>query len=261
MTEDHTAATLTRLILNTFPFSVNGPGPRFVVGVEVRDKAGFSARRTLDAVVFDTWPSKGLQIHGMEIKVSESDLRRELHNPQKFGQFEPLLDRFSIVAPLGVVDLGILPKNWGLYVPTDDGKLRARRKPLPLRAPPRETIDRSFAAAFVRAVVTRSISPQALRAEYDRGYKAGEQMRAAETKGAEQAAAKWKEAIAEFEETSGVAISTWNAGQIGEAVKLVMDGGIQRRIGYSQSVRQLGERLLQLSDELDALSDAYDKGS
>jgi hypothetical protein len=229
--------------------------PRFVVAVQVHNGAGFSYGRRLDLVVFDTWPSKGLYLHGIEIKCTKSDLRRELQDTAKFAEFSAYLDKFSIAAPPDIVDLKLLPPKWGLYCPTPEGTLRARRKPLMLHQEgKRDTLDRSVAAAFVRALVDRSLSDEALRAERQRGYENGARGASGEIERLSREAAAQKTMLETFEANSGIAISTWSAGRIGEAVKIVLDGGIEMRIRYGRSVRDVGTRLLALADELDELS-------
>ncbi len=66
-----------------------------------------------------------------------------------------------------------------------------------------------------------------------------------------------KAAIATFQQVSGIEISHWNAGRVGEAVKMLLDGGINGRIRYASSVREMGQRLIKLSDELDDLSQKF----
>ncbi len=161
-------AELIAAAQKTWP--MHGPRPRYVTAVQVHNGAGFAYGRTLDLIVFDTWPSGGLHLHGIEIKCSQSDLRRELQDTAKSAEFSAFLDFFSVAAPAGIVDLGLLPPKWGLYCPTVDGTLKARRKPLMLHSEgKRHAMDRSLAAAFVRALVDRSLSAEALKAEYQRG--------------------------------------------------------------------------------------------
>lgn len=254
----HNQKSLADAILKTWPRSLHRP--RYITGFQVRDAAGFSAWRTIDAVVLDTWPSKGLTLHALEIKVSMSDLRRELDDPAKSSQFEEIVDRFSIVAPLGVVDLDLLPKHWGLYCPTPEGTLRARRKPLPIRpGKPNKTINRSFAAAFVRAVVDRDLDRNLLDEQFTKGIKAGEERSAHRAEVATKDLERYMNAVETFEEKSGVRISTYNGGSIGEAVKFVLDGGILRQINRSHNIRDLGNRLIAMADELEALSANIDK--
>ncbi len=230
--------------------------PRYVTAVQVNNGAGFSYRRTIDAVVFDTWPSGGLKLHGLEIKVSKQDLRRELQNTQKSAEWSEHLDQFSIVAPKGLVDLDLLPPKWGLFIPNGEG-LRARRKPLMLHAEKRTELNRSIAAAFVRALVDRSLSHEAKVAEFQRGHEIGKDEGERNTKASQRRVKELEQAIVDFEQASGVGISTWQSDKIGEAVKMVMNGGIKRRISYAPNVRTLGEQLLKLADELDSLQEAF----
>jgi hypothetical protein len=259
MTEtEHTEASLIDCIHNTYPYDASRP--RFIVAVQVRNAAGFSAYRMLDAVVLDTWPSTGLEFRGFEIKTNKADLRRELQSPQKFTDFAKHLDYFSILAPKGLVDLKLLPPKWGLYLPTDDGKIRARRRPLPLHdgIVPKE-VSRSFAAAFVRALVTRSLSNEAKAAEYNRGKESGKLDAKWAREKAEDEARDLTGAIDKFEEASGIRIHKYNAQKLGEAVELIMDGGLTRKFRYIGNIRETGQKLITMADELENLKQMYDQ--
>ncbi len=96
---------------------VHGNGSRYAVAAGVRSHAGFDARRTADYVAMDLWPSKGLALHGHEIKVSRSDWLRELKEPEKAAEFIPYMNYWWLVAsdPRIVRD-GELPGGWGLMV-------------------------------------------------------------------------------------------------------------------------------------------------
>lgn len=255
MTE-HTEATLTQAIRRQWG-CVDAKQPRYVVAVQVNNGAGFSYGRILDAVVFDTWPSKGLLLHGMEIKVSKPDLRRELQDTRKFAEFAPHLDTFSIVAPKGVASLDLLPGRWGLYCPDDKGGLRTQRKPLMLHDDGhRKEINRSVMAAFCRALVARSMSREGLKEEYDRGLAAGKEIAERETARLRRDHENLSDAVAQFEAASGIKVDTWDdVGRIGEAVKFVRSGGLDSRFSYSADLRDLGNRLLSLADELDVMKD------
>ena len=259
---EHSEASVTAAILKHFNgVRSQGEGNRYVVAVQVNNGAGFGFGRTLDAIVFDTWPSKGLGLEGIEVKVSKGDLRRELQHPDKSAQFIEYLDTFSICAPKEVLADGmrdLIPKRWGIYTLTDEGALRTVRKPLYLHddGRDRKVLDRSIAAAFCRALVQRSLSREAENAAHDRGYEQGVAWSKREADSLRFERNNLVDRIKEFEEASGVQIDSYRGQQqIGEAVKFVLAGGIDSKLPYNADVRQLGERLLAFADELDALKE------
>jgi hypothetical protein len=91
-----------------------GNGPRYVYAEHVRNSAGFDASRTCDFMALDTWPSSGLALHGMEVKVSRADWLRELKQPAKAAAFMAVVDYWWLVCPKGVADVTELPPGWGM---------------------------------------------------------------------------------------------------------------------------------------------------
>jgi hypothetical protein len=87
-----TEADLTEALYGWYGRHSSPAGPRFAVAPQVRSAAGFDARRTCDFVAMDLWPSKGLHLHGHEIKVSRSDWLRELAEPEKAAEFTPYMN-------------------------------------------------------------------------------------------------------------------------------------------------------------------------
>ena len=218
----------------------------------IRAKARLPSR-----VVFDTWPSGGLFLHGLEVKISAGDLRRELQDTTKSGDFCEHLDFFSIVAPAGIVKLDMLPEHWGLYCPMENGTLRAKRKPLMLKDGRNPgDIKRPFAAAFCRALVTRSLSKEAEKAAFAQGKKDGEYWMERRAKEAEADAKRAKEAIAEFEQVSGVHIDGYRGRKIGEAVEFVLRGGLDTKLGYAPDLHKLAANLEAVACEMDRLKEA-----
>lgn len=113
---------------------------------QVADATGHAQRRWADAVAVGLWPSRGLEIHGIEIKVSRSDWRRELKKPDKAENVAAYCDRWWIAAPKDVVPVDELPEGWGLLEITES-KVKARKEAPKMDAKP---IDRSFFAAMTR---------------------------------------------------------------------------------------------------------------
>lgn len=106
---DVTAATIRAAL------RVHYPSGAFAVLEEVRNGTGYArVQRYADAIVCSCWPSRGLWIAGVEIKVSRSDWLSELRQPGKSAEIQQWCDYWWIVAPAGLVRDGELPVAWGL---------------------------------------------------------------------------------------------------------------------------------------------------
>lgn len=156
----------------------SGNGYRWVFATHVRDAAGFDASRTADAVALDLWPSKGLELHGFEVKVSRSDWLRELAKPDKHVPVARFCDRWWLVVPdRTIVHSGELPKTWGLIEcrePQHVDEIVGRPELTEMRrahaasaasrvvhsAPKRfaEPLSRSFVAALTRATMKTALA-------------------------------------------------------------------------------------------------------
>ncbi|RUW57119.1 hypothetical protein [Mesorhizobium sp. M8A.F.Ca.ET.021.01.1.1] len=115
---------------------------------EVANTTGHSARRSADAIVMNLWPSRGLLIEGIEVKVSRSDWRRELGNPAKAELIAQYCDKWWIVSPDDIVHEHELPALWGHMVVNENGAIRVK-KPAPKKDGVKP-LDRNFAAAMLR---------------------------------------------------------------------------------------------------------------
>lgn len=130
-----------------------GNGQRWAVAAQVRSHAGFDARRTCDFVAMDLWPSKGLLLHGHEIKVSRSDWLRELKDPSKADEFIPFMNCWWVVAAdRRIVRPGELPDGWGLMV-MNGPVLTTPRKAAKRKAEP---LPPTRLAALLRAIAQTS---------------------------------------------------------------------------------------------------------
>lgn len=89
--------------------------PEYAVMWEVGEATGLTRGRSADAVIMSLWPSRGLELHGVEIKVSRSDWKREAADPTKAEAIAKFCDRWWLHTAPGVVDdLSDLPPRWGL---------------------------------------------------------------------------------------------------------------------------------------------------
>jgi hypothetical protein len=83
---------------------------------QVANTTGSGASRTADAIAMQLWPSRGMTIEGIEIKVDRRDWLRELEQPEKADVIYKYCDKWYVCAPAGIVDLkkDNFPKTWGL---------------------------------------------------------------------------------------------------------------------------------------------------
>lgn len=133
-----------------------GNGDRWIRAEHVRSHAGFDARRTADFIAMDLWPSKGLTLHGHEVKVSRGDWLTELADPSKADEFRRYMDRWWLVVPDATIVRDDLPDGWGLMVAR--GPALAIRVPAPKLTP--EPMPRTMQACLLRAAVKTAERPQ-----------------------------------------------------------------------------------------------------
>ena len=148
---------------------------RYAVAEEVGLTTGYPYRR-LDMMVLDCFGSNGFRIDGIEIKVSTSDLRRELEDPEKHVAFFDVIDYYTLAVPAGVVEplMDVIPKKWGILVVQENGNTRYKRRPLALEDRKYDKpVPRGFFASVTRAIQSRQPSEQELHAQYELGFKEG----------------------------------------------------------------------------------------
>lgn len=144
------------LVHKRYSHMFNGVSPRYVVAEHVQFHPS-GRQRCLDAVVADMWPSDGFAMHGIEIKCSRGDLKRELDHPEKAATFSEHLDYFWLAISDPKVLNGLtLPKHWGILLLASDGKLRNRRAAPRLRPKlagytQRDPLPRNVQVALLRA--------------------------------------------------------------------------------------------------------------
>lgn len=191
---------------------------------QVRSGTGFMRQvRTADALAMGLWPSRGLELHGFEIKACRGDWLSELKKPEKAEEIAAFCDFWWIVAPKGLVKVEELPTPWGLMIPRG-ATTKIVKQAEKLKSSP---IDRLFLAAILRRA-QESITPQAkLNESYKEGKKRGMEVAKENFKHAEERHTELEETIATFEKASGVKLNTWQAQSIkdiGDAVRMVLDG-------------------------------------
>lgn len=203
------------------------PGDAYAFMEQVGNATGFKCKRHCDALVMSLWPSRGLDIIGIEVKVRRSDWLKELETPEKADEIARYCDYWYLaVGDENIVQAGELPSTWGLLAPTADGKLRCKVEAKKLEP---IGLDRSFIAGVLRQATGQLTDEAKMRAEYDRGVTAGSEAEKQHYKSMSGYYKKdlddLREVCAKFEKASGVSVRyAWNAEKIGDAVRRVMNG-------------------------------------
>jgi hypothetical protein len=198
---------------------------------EVRDSTGWKGERSADAIAMGLWPSRGMEVHGFEIKISRGDFLRELKNAAKSAPVQKYCDRWwVVVADADIVHFGELPPTWGLMAPHGRGLRAVVEAPL-LEAVP---LDRGFIGSvlrnFGRNYIPRDLHNERMR-ERDDGIEEMAKERAAamvtqETRNLRNQVADLdglKRMVAEFEAASGVHLPMYEGGDVGAAVRAVLE--------------------------------------
>lgn len=226
----------------------------------VRSHTGFSgeSERYADAVAVSVYPSRGLWIAGVEVKVSRSDWLRELREPEKAEKIAKACDFWWVAAPAGIVRLDEVPASWGLLEVDGAGKVRAAKQ-----APRREAapLTLGFVASLFRGLAKREAAAE-LRGRDRAAQELAERPDVAELEAAlqveriavdhERRSAERRKIdldrlaarVAAFEQRTGIKIDDLALPRVEELVRF---------LGRGQAT-QLAGTMRRVADELDALS-------
>lgn len=236
--------------------------PAWVLLPGVRDGTGSYASRTADGLAMGTWPSRGLELIGFEIKSHRNDWLRELKAPEKAEAICRFCDRWFIVASSDdIVKLEELPPTWGLLVASGKRGLVAR-KDAPVLTP--APMNRKFLAAVLRGAQKHLIDTDEIRAAVE---EAREQTRTllqdqhkrsiahvqAELKELQTAVTEFNEGLELDYSVALRAYSSYglhNRKAMGAAVKFVLDGGMKT---MQRELKTTHERLLRMAEEVKIL--------
>lgn len=232
--------------------------PAWALLEEVGNATGFRTKRHIDMLAMSLWPSRGLEIHGVEVKCSRQDVLRELGNPAKAEAIQVYCDRWWLaVADKSLVQPGELPPTWGLLV------LRGKKMVCAQEAPKLDPkpLDRPFLAAVLRRA--SEAAQQNLQREFNRGHAKGVEDGPEESQrkvaDAQRELKDYKKNVELFEERSGIQIDRWahyELGRVGDIVARIRR--VRGRHFYGD--RPLGEtQVLDLGRrQVDALTSAAD---
>lgn len=232
--------------------------PEWACLFEVRNATGYSApvTRYADALAFNLWPARGLEVHGIEVKISRSDWLREKNDPAKSSPIQRFCDRWWLaISDSTIVQDGELPPTWGLLVLNKAGRLIQKTEAPKLEPEP---FTKGFIASLLRNVTETTVPRQffndQLRERVEGVRTANEEANLRRAERAELVEKQLQDRIERFESLSGIHIDRWeDPEKIGEAVRFVMRHRGSIRTGLTRARNEL-ERLVA---EIDKVRDEH----
>jgi hypothetical protein len=193
----------------------------YVTLSQVRNGTGFSkSPRTADMLAVSTWPSRGLHVEGIEIKVSRGDLQRELKKPEKSDDIARYCKHWWLAIPQDLDVGALIPSAWGVISVNEKLKAKVTRQASGLKAVKMDdlfvcSVLRNFSQNYipiseVQPRVKAAIEEERRRIESSRSHRDTEQ----------------NSAIQVFKQHSGIDLMearSWEVGNIGDAVKLITE--------------------------------------
>lgn len=250
-----------------------GP-PEYAFLPQVRNGTGFSRKaRTADLLALSTWPSRGIHLHGFEIKTARGDWLRELKQPEKAEEIGRFCNFWWIAeADDSIVQANELPPAWGLISVTGRKQkqqgLAFQEEPKPdrlrilkqatFRKDP-EPLTLLMLASIFRSLGDTTIAltniDNQLRTEhrkgFDKGLAQGKNGADREAENARRNLQDLTASVAAFEKASGIRMDRYSqhfAGEIGAAVEYIRsnphkaDELAELRKTVTQLLEDLGKR-------------------
>ena len=231
--------------------------PEWIVLEEVRNSTGYARQeRYADVLALSTYPSRGVQLIGCELKSSRSDVTSELANPDKSIGIQQYCDRwYLVVGRDDLVTKDEVPENWGLMVPFRGGLKIAKEAPK-LWEEDEPNWPRLFIASVLRNAVKSNLGDAERRkiekASFAKGLESGK----ADSEYIREEFKKLKTLVNAFERAAGLRLSPWMSSKHAEeeaaAFRLAKNLGIDRQakraINCAQNLEQIAEHLRETVD-------------
>lgn len=230
--------------------------PEYAIMWEVGEGTGAITTRYADAVIMSLWPSRGLELHGVEIKVSRSDWMREAKDPRKAEAVGKFCDRWWIhTTPDVIRDTSEVPPLWGVRE-FDGAKWKTVREAGLNPAP--EPTTRKFLAALLRRAdgdMRHSVTQAAhamIAADREAYQKRIDEEVKWKVDSATRGHATLTASVAAFEEASGLKISDafgqLDPKAIGQTVKAIHALGLDRHYAGIAGLRAAAHKALTTID-------------
>lgn len=113
------------------------PSDAYSVIEQVRSSTGYveESVRTCDALVMSLWPSRGVWLAGVEVKVSRSDWLSEVKDIEKADRFRKYCQYWYLLCEKDVAQPDEIPETWG-WIVRENGTLKTKKLPLSIPKQP-----------------------------------------------------------------------------------------------------------------------------
>ena len=218
--------------------------PEWLLFDEVEVGSGDRVAR-VDAIALNLWRSRGLELHGFEIKCSRADFLTEMRDPGKAEAGMAHCDKWWLVVNgKEVAYPAEVPKGWGLIVPRGSSLVVKKQADRRDDATPLDVV---MMLTFLKKTLRMSIPDEQLVAMREEGRRLGEK------KGEERAIERYKyqierygklqECVGNFEKVSGIRLGTWprEGLMIGRALEVMRRGGLDNLVGRFEGLMETAE--------------------
>ena len=221
------------------------PDTAYVTLFEVSDRTG-GRNRAADVIILSMWPSRGLDIIGIEIKVHRGDWISELRKPAKAEAFFNFCNEWWVYTAPNIVKNGELPRTWGL-IEFDGKRFKVIKKAPSLKPKP---VTKPLMMSLIRNALSQGAASVhwKYRMEMSEARQSGreETKYKLEDKDAELRAALKR--IQDFERASGLRLGGFSSGlgwhghdaeDCGKAVRAVLKYGPSHWIEQAKHASRL----------------------
>jgi hypothetical protein len=237
------AADLTSLLAKRYC------APEFAFLSQVRNQTGYASHqriRTADGVALGLYPSRGINLHGFEIKVSRGDWLAEKKNPDKADSLGKYCNYWWIVVPdINTVVPHELPDSWGLLV-SNGNELKIARNahlmiPEQITLPVIAGIFRNLSESVVpKDYVDEKVKQEVAKIIMTEKWKANYEV---------DECRKLRKRIEIFEKRSGLKIDDWYLEDVADAVRVIKDNQSGKFYNKLNDIRETAQDIIEKINE------------
>lgn len=233
------------------------PASEYALMAEVRDGAGFNASRSADFLVMSLWPSRGLEMTGMERKSYRNDWQKELKTPAKAENIYQYCDRWYLLTDKeNVAKIEEIPLTWGWMHINEKGKLVLYKEAPKLNPVP---VSKNFLACLLKRAANKAgwVNVESIQNKIDEAKAIGEQNKANSHKQLTDRYETLAKDVKDFEEVTGIKLlqPKWGTSgkKLGEIVRFIDNGGVEEMKRQITFIKNYHANIGKKIDEFDKI--------